>query len=120
MNNLAGYDIADEMVKLSRVNMYLHGFPDPKIHVYDTLTSEKRWDETFDVILANPPFMTPKGGIVPHKKFSIKANRSEVLFVDYIMEHLNINGRAGIIVPEGIIFQSNNAYKQLRKKLLED
>ena len=120
MNNLTGYDISDEMVKLSLVNMYLHGSPDPKIHVYDTLSSEKRWDETFDVILANPPFMTPKGGIVPHKRFSIQANRAEVLFVDYIVEHLTIKGRAGIIVPEGVIFQSNNAYTQLRKKLVED
>lgn len=120
MNNLAGYDISPDMVKLALVNMYLHGFPEPKIHEYDTLSSEKRWDETFDVIMANPPFMTPKGGIVPHKRFSIQANRAEVLFVDYIVEHLKINGRAGIIVPEGIIFQSNNAYTQLRKKLVED
>ena len=120
MNNLTGYDISDEMVKLSLVNMYLHGSPDPKIYVYDTLSSEKRWDETFDVIMANPPFMTPKGGIVPHKRFSIQANRAEVLFVDYIVEHLTIKGRAGIIVPEGIIFQSNRAYTALRKKLVED
>lgn len=120
MNNVAGYDISPDMVKLALVNMYLHGFPEPKIYEYDCLTSEKRWDETFDVILANPPFMTPKGGIVPHKRFSIQANRSEVLFVDYIMEHLTIKGRAGIIVPEGIIFQSANAYKALRKKLVKD
>jgi type I restriction enzyme M protein len=120
MNNLAGYDISPDMVKLALVNMYLHGFPEPKIDEYDTLSSEKRWDETFDVIMANPPFMTPKGGIVPHKRFSIQANRAEVLFVDYIVEHLTIKGRAGIIVPEGVIFQSNNAYTQLRKKLVED
>jgi type I restriction enzyme M protein len=120
MNNLAGYDISPDMVKLALVNMYLHGFPEPKIHEYDTLSSEKRWDETFDVILANPPFMTPKGGIVPHKRFSIQASRAEVLFVDYIVEHLTIKGRAGIIVPEGIIFQSNKAYTQLRKQLVED
>jgi type I restriction enzyme M protein len=120
MNNLAGYDISPDMVKLALVNMYLHGFPEPKIHEYDSLTSEKRWDETFDVILANPPFMTPKGGISPHKRFTIQANRAEVLFVDYIVEHLNIKGRAGIIVPEGIIFQSNKAYTALRKKLVED
>jgi len=120
MNNLAGYDISPDMVKLALVNMYLHGFPEPKIHEYDSLTSEKRWDETFDVILANPPFMSPSGGIVPHKKFSIQSSRAEVLFVDYIAEHLKIGGRAGIIIPEGIIFQSNNAYKNLRKNLVEN
>ncbi|MGI6314448.1 MAG: N-6 DNA methylase [Patescibacteria group bacterium] len=120
MNNLAGYDISPDMVKLALVNMYLHGSPNPKIYEYDTLSSENRWDETFDVILANPPFMTPKGGIRPHKRFSIQANRAEVLFVDYIINHLNLKGRAGIIVPEGIIFQTANAYKSLRKKLVED
>jgi type I restriction enzyme M protein len=117
--NFVGYDISPDMVRLSRVNMYLHQFPNPTIHEYDTLTTEDRWDETFDVILANPPFMTPKGGIRPHKRFAVRANRSEVLFVDYIAEHLNVGGRAGVIVPEGIIFQSSNAYKALRKMLVE-
>jgi type I restriction enzyme M protein len=119
MHNFTGYDISPDMVRLSLVNMYLHSFPQPKIYEYDTLTSEDRWNDNFDVILANPPFMTPKGGIRPHSRFSVQANRSEVLFVDYIAEHLNLNGRAGIIVPEGIIFQSANAYKALRKMLVE-
>jgi type I restriction enzyme M protein len=117
--NFVGYDISPDMVRLSRVNMYLHQFANPTIHEYDTLTYEDRWDETFDVILANPPFMTPKGGIRPHTRFAVQANRSEVLFVDYIAEHLNPSGRAGVIVPEGIIFQSANAYKALRKMLVD-
>jgi type I restriction enzyme M protein len=120
MNHFVGYDISPDMVRLSKVNLYLHGFPTPTIFEYDTLSSEEKWDENFDVMLANPPFMSPKGGITPHKRFSVQANRSEVLFVDYILEHLRPNGRAGIIVPEGIIFQSANAYKALRKLLLED
>ncbi len=115
-----GYDISPDMVRLALVNMYLHGFAQPSIHEYDTLSSEARWDDKFDVIMANPPFMTPKGGIRPHKRFAVQANRSELLFVDYIAEHLNPAGRAGIIVPEGIIFQSSNAYKALRKMLVED
>jgi len=118
--NIKGYDIAFEMVRLSLVNMYLHGFSTPQIFEYDTLTSTERWNEYANVILANPPFMTPKGGIRPHQKFTIQAKRSEVLFVDYMLEHLTNNGRAGIIVPEGIIFQSGNAYKQLRKLLVEE
>jgi type I restriction enzyme M protein len=118
--HFVGYDISPDMVRLSKVNMYLHHFSNPTIYEYDTLTSEEKWDENFDVMLANPPFMSPKGGIRPHKRFSVQANRSEVLFVDYILEHLRPNGRAGIIVPEGIIFQSANAYKTLRKLLIED
>lgn len=120
INNFIGYDISPDMVRLSLVNMYLHGFSNPSISEYDTLTSEEKWNDTADVILANPPFMTPKGGIRPNKRFSIQAKRSEVLFVDYIAEHLNPSGRAGVIVPEGIIFQSQNAYKQLRKILVEN
>jgi type I restriction enzyme M protein len=118
--NFLGYDISPDMVRLSLANLYLHGFTDPHVYEYDTLTSEDRWNEFVDVILANPPFMSPKGGIKPHRRFSIQAKRSEVLFVDYIAEHLKPTGRAGIIVPEGIIFQSQTAYCQLRKILVEN
>lgn len=120
LTNFKGYDISPDMVRLSLVNMYLHGFVQPQIIEYDTLTSEDRWNEYADVILANPPFMTPKGGIKPHKRFSVQSNRSEVLFVDYIAEHLTPTGRAAVIVPEGIIFQSATAYKTLRKILVEN
>jgi type I restriction enzyme M protein len=118
--NFKGYDISPDMVRLSLVNLYLHGFTAPHIYEYDTLTSEERWGDYADVILANPPFMSPKGGIKPHKRFSIQAKRSEVLFVDYMAEHLTPTGRAAIIVPEGIIFQSQTAYKDLRKMLVEN
>lgn len=118
-NNITGFDISPDMVRLSLVNLFLHGFTNPRVYEYDTLTSEDRWNEYYDVILANPPFMSPKGGIRPHKRFGVESNRAEVLFVDYIMEHLTPNGRAGIVVPEGIIFQSGTAYKSLRKMMVE-
>ena len=118
--NVRGYDISPDMVRLSLVNLYLHGFPEPDIFEYDTLTSEERWGEYANVILANPPFMSPKGGIRPHNRFSVTSKRSEVLFVDYIAEHLTPDGRAGVIVPEGIIFQSQNAHTQLRKMLVNE
>ena len=119
-DNLNGYDIDPGMVRIALLNMYLHGMADPHISEYDTLTSEDRWDDYADVIVANPPFMTPKGGIRPHDRFSVKSRRSEVLFVDYMAEHLTINERAGIVVPEGIIFQAQNAHKALRKMLVGD
>lgn len=118
--NFRGYDISPDMVRLSLVNMYLHGFADPHIYEYDTLTSLDRWNEYADVILANPPFMSPKGGIRPHNRFSVQSKRSEVLFVDYMAEHLAPNGRAGIVVPEGILFQAGSAYRQLRQLLIQD
>src|SRR5258706_8279008 len=99
-DNFRGYDISPDMIRLSLMNMYLHGFKDPHVFEYDTLASQDRWNEMADVILANPPFMSPKGGIKPHNRFSVQSKRSEVLFVDYMAEHLTPGGRAGIIVPE--------------------
>ncbi len=118
LKNLTGYDIEPSMVRIAEMNMFLHGANDPDIKEHDTLTDDTFWDEKFDVILANPPFMTPKGGIKPHSKFGIKSNRSEVLFVDYIDSHLKSTGRAGIIVPDGVVFQSGTAYKELRKSII--
>ena len=120
-DNLKGYDISPEMTKLAMANMYLHTQnKNPNIANYDTLTSVDHWNEYADVILANPPFMTPKGGIKPHSRFRVPARRAEVLFVDYIASHLNEHGRAGVIVPEGVIFQSQKAYRQLRRILLDE
>ncbi len=118
--NLTGYDITDLMVKLSKVNLFLHGFPDPAIHIYDTLSNDARWHEKADLILANPPFMTPKGGVTPHTKFRIAAKKAEVLFTDYIAEHLTPEGRGGVIVPNGIVATTQNAYVKLRRFLVED
>ena len=118
--NLIGCELDPGMVRLSLVNMYMHGIRQPQIREYDTLTYDELWDESYDAVLANPPFMTPKGGIHPHGRFAVQAKRSEVLFVDYIAEHLSLRGRAGVIVPEGIIFQSQRAYKELRRRLVED
>lgn len=118
--NISGYDISPDMVRLSLVNMYLHRITEPKIVEYDTLTSDTKWNEYFDVVLANPPFMSPKGGIKPHGHFSVQSKRSEALFVDYIAEHLTITGRGAVIVPEGVIFKSDTAFTKLRKMLVED
>jgi type I restriction enzyme M protein len=120
IKNFAGYDISPDMVRLSLVNLYLHGFNTPNIHEYDTLSSEERWNESFDIVLANPPFMTPKGGIRPHKKFTIQANKSEILFLDYIIEHLNGSKKAGIVIPEGVLHNNYVSYKSLREKLIND
>ncbi|WP_250432451.1 N-6 DNA methylase [Hanstruepera flava] len=120
IKNFVGYDISPDMVRLSLVNLYLHGFSEPHIYEYDTLSSEERWNENFDVILANPPFMTPKGGIRPHKKFSIQANKSEILFLDYIIEHLYGSKKAGIIIPEGVLHNNYSSYKSIREKLIKE
>ncbi len=119
-SNFSGYDISLDMVRISLANMCLHGFREPRIYTYDTLTNQDRWNERADVILATPPFMSPKGGIKAHDRFTVKSRRAEVLFVDYIAQHLTSTGRAGIIVPEGIVFQEQRPHTQLRKMLVED
>ncbi|RKT46840.1 N-6 DNA methylase [Thiocapsa rosea] len=63
--------------------------------------------------------MSPKGGIKPHERFSVKSKRSEVLFLDYFLEHLTPAGRAGVIVPEGIHFVAHAGHVQLRRLLVE-
>lgn len=120
LRNINGYDIAPSMVKISEMNMFLHGAAEPKVYEYDTLTSDDRWGDKFECILANPPFMTPKGGIVPHNKFSIKSSKSEILFVDYIANHLSSQGKAGIIVPDGVVFKGDKAFTSVRKDLVEN
>lgn len=121
LDNITGYDIEPSMVRIAEMNMYLHGCTNPNIKEYDTLSSDEYWGEKYDVILANPPFMTPKGGINPHNKFIVDAKRAEVLFVDYICEHLKSNGRAGIVIPDSILYsEKNGAYIELRKLLADD
>lgn len=119
-DNLVGYDISPDMTRISLVNMYLHQFSSPLIYEYDTLSSDDRWNEYYDVILANPPFFSPKGGVVPHSRFSVESKRAEILFLDYIIEHLVPHGRAAIVVPDGVITKKENVYKNLRKKLIKD
>jgi type I restriction enzyme M protein len=118
-SQIRGYDISPEMVRLSLINLLVHGFNDPQIFEHDVLASEDYWNDYFDVIFANPPFMTPQGGIAPHAQFPIAARRSELLFLQYIATHLTEKGRAGIIVPEGMVFQNRGAYREVRKLLLD-
>lgn len=119
LSNLQGYDIEPSMVRISDMNMYLHGCTAPNIVEYDTLTFDDRWDDKFDVIIANPPFFTPKGGITPHNRFAISSKKAEVLFSEYIMDHMTRNGRGAFIVPEGIIANNQTAYIQLRKHMVD-
>lgn len=118
--NIHGYDIEPGMIKASLVNMYLHNISKPKISEYDTLSDDSKWNEYFDLVLANPPFFTPKGGIKPHNRFALSSKKAEILFTSYINEHLTPKGRAAIIVPEGILFKKNKDYVGLRKSLINE
>jgi type I restriction enzyme M protein len=115
-----GWDMEPLMVKFSLANLYLHGLKVPNVSENDTLLNENLWQHTFDIILANPPFITPKGGARRHSRFAITSNKTEVLFCEYMVHHLNFNGRMGVIVPEGIIFDASKGHQAIRKLFLDN
>ncbi|MDR1166397.1 MAG: N-6 DNA methylase [Deltaproteobacteria bacterium] len=118
--NISGYDISPDMVMLAKVNLFLHDFLQPRVFEYDTLSSDEKWDETADIILANPPVVTPKESTVSYSRFSFNSNKSELLFLDYIAHHLKPTGRAGVLVPESVIYNSKVAYIKTRHILLNN
>lgn len=119
-DTIFGWDMEPLMVKFSLANLYLHGLKNPNISENDTLLNENLWQHSFDIIAANPPFITPKGGARRHSRFTINSNKTEVLFCEWIAHHLNFNGRMGVIVPEGIIFDSKKGHQAVRKMLLDN
>ncbi|MDB9997070.1 N-6 DNA methylase [Gammaproteobacteria bacterium] len=118
--NLIGYDIEPKMIRISLLNLFLQGFQTPKILESDLLSDDLFWNDYFDVMLANPPFFTPKGGISAHRGFNLESKRAEVHFLDFIQSHIKPDGRAGVIVPEGVLFKDENAYKTLRKNIIQN
>jgi type I restriction enzyme M protein len=119
-DTIFGWDMEPLMVKFSLANLYLHGLKVPNVSENDTLLNENLWQHTFDIIVANPPFITPKGGAKRHSRFAITSNKTEVLFCEWIVNHLNFNGRMGIIVPEGIIFDASKGHREVRKLFLDN
>jgi type I restriction enzyme M protein len=114
-----GYDFDSTMVRIGLMNLILHGISYPNISRKDTLSKKYNEDNKYDVILANPPF---KGSIDEgdiNEGFSLDTTKTELLFVNRIINSLRIGGRAGVIVPDGVLFGSSGAHKDLRKMLIE-
>lgn len=114
-----GFDFDTTMVRIGMMNLILHGIDKPSLDYKDTLS--KRFDEKdrYDVVLANPPFKgnIDKGDI--NEELSLKTTKTELLFVNRIINLLRVGGRAGVIVPDGVLFGSSNAHKALREMLLD-
>lgn len=115
-----GYDIDESMVRIGLMNLMMHGIAHPNIEQKDTLSKKYDQDNYFDVIIANPPFKgsIDKGDI--NESLSLPTTKTELLFVNRIIKSLKIGGRAGVIVPDGVLFGSSNAHKMARKMLIED
>lgn len=104
------------------MNMILHGIESPNIYKQNTLTQNIRdiqEKDRYDVILANPPFGGKEKPQI-QQNFPIESNSTELLFLQHFMKSLKVNGKAAIIVPEGLLNNSNNSYKQVKKELLEN
>lgn len=114
-----GFDFDSTMVRIGLMNMVLHGIKYPHIQLVDTLSNLYTEEDRYTVILANPPF---KGSIDKddiNDKLKLGTKKTELLFVENMIRLLETGGKCGVIVPDGVLFGSSNAHKNLRKMLLE-
>lgn len=116
---LYGYDIDSTMVRLGLMNLMMHGIDEPNIDYKDTLSKSYNEEAKYDVIMANPPFTgsIDKGDI--NENLSLSTTKTELLFVENIFRLLKKGGTACVIVPQGVLFGSGKAFKDLRKMLVE-
>jgi len=123
-----GFDFDATMLRIAAMNLMLHGVDDPDIHYQDTLSvgfSDKypqAANESFDVILANPPFkgMLDFEDVHPNLLRKVKTKKTELLFLVLILRMLKIGGRSATIVPDGVLFGSSTAHVALRRQLLDE
>ncbi len=104
------------------MNMILHGIEAPNIYKQNTLSHNIRdiqEKDRYDIILANPPFGGKEKGQI-QQNYPIKSNATELLFLQHFMKSLKLGGKAAIVVPEGILFQTGNAFKRVKEELLEN
>lgn len=123
-----GYDFDTTMLRIAAMNLMLHGVESPDIHYQDTLSNSfpekfpKQASDGFDVILANPPFKGSLDESDVHSSLTgkVKTKKTELLFVALILRMLRLGGRAACIVPDGVLFGSSNAHRDLRKLLVDE
>jgi len=117
--SLHGYDIDNTMVRLGLMNLMMHGIAGPQLDYRDTLSKDHDETGQYDIIMANPPFKgsIDKTAINPH--LQLATTKTELLFVETIYRMLRKGGSACVIVPQGVLFGSGKAFRQLRQLLLE-
>jgi type I restriction enzyme M protein len=115
-----GFDSDFDMFKFGLMNLYLHKLEHPNIKRQNTLVDTAGDRTKWDVILANPPFAGALDIDSVSEDLRMGTRSTELLFLRYMMDHLSSSGRAGVIVPEGVVFNSTNAHKKIRQMLVED
>jgi type I restriction enzyme M protein len=118
-DSLYGYDIDVTMVRLGLMNLIMHGVDTPHIDYKDTLSKGFTEANKYQIIMANPPFTgsIDKGDI--NESLKLGTTKTELLFVENIFNLLKIGGTAGVIVPQGVLFGSGNAFVEARKILVD-
>jgi len=128
-----GYDIVDEVVRLCAMNLYLHGIGNggSPVEQADTLSGDK--GERFDIVLTNPPFgkkssytvVGQDGSVTTEREnyeredFKFTTSNKQLNFLQHIMTILETTGRAGVVLPDNVLFEANRAGEGIRKRLLE-
>ena len=120
-----GFDNDANMVKIAILNLYLHQLERAHIELYNPLTTGFGGvypGKSFDIILANPPFAgkVQDESILSDLNYKLNTRATELLFLKWFIDHLVLGGRAGVIVPNGVLFGSNNAATWLRETLLTE
>lgn len=119
-HTFSGYDSDEDMIKFGMMNLYLHGLQNARMIRQNTLTDTAGTRDKYDVILANPPFAGKLDKDSVAEELQMNTAATEVLFLRYMLRHLTDNGRAGVIVPEGVLFNTSSAHKKIREMLLEN
>lgn len=120
-----GFDNDANMVKIAILNLYLHQLERARIEHFNPLTTGVGGSypgQRFDVILANPPFAgkVQDESILTDLNYKLNTRATELLFLKWFIDHLAAAGRAGVIVPNGVLFGSTNAATSVRELLLTE
>lgn len=119
---LHGRDFDSSMLRISAMNLILHGVDEPDIQYADSLSSNFEEKNKYTVVLANPPFKgsIDAGDINPSLKKVVETKKTELLFLALIERILDMGGRAAVIVPDGVLFGSSNAHKKVRRMIVDE
>ena len=117
-----GFDMDRTMLRIGAMNMMTHGVESPFIEYRDSLSDQNIDNDKYSLILANPPF---KGSLDADSVSSdllkvTKTKKTELLFLALFLRTLKVGGKCACIVPDGVLFGSSNAHKQIRKTLIEN
>ena len=118
-----GFDFDNTMLRIGSMNMLLHGVESPDISYRDSLSQDHAGEEEkYTLVLANPPFAGSLDyeGTAKDLLAIVKTKKTELLFLALFLRLLKPGGRAAVIVPEGVLFGSSKAHKELRRLLVED